>query len=495
MDVSGARTCANTKVVEIAENKRIIKYNRDMVDATNWNTVGQYKSLVYINDKLVCVAPPKSASFSSIPETMTQPNVEHMIDGTMVNVFWDPSCLEGNGDWNLTTRSVLGGNGTFFRRGGGTTPTKTFRHMFLECMEEQNINFTDFEKEFVYSFVMQHPEARIVEKVEKPRLCLVEMYKINSEDHIECYPMSAFSSNPNELMKLSFTTFNMVLNNKMSKTMSRSWCENFNVDTYCECVPSIPTEQQMEPHVFVANTHTTEEDAVKLNTMSERLASSVNTGRLTGLTILDQLEYESMRSNIPDYFGFIPTSTTYSSLEQVVTAANELPYYCPGLIIRDDANPSVRYAIRNPAYDRVRELRGHQPNPEFRVLELLNTQTPVQLTEYLHYFDEHRPIAEYLYTRRTDLVNRLMHFYKNIFIFKNVTLKMAPFELKPHLYALQGQYIETLSKQGLRMTPDVIYQYIVSLPAARLLFTLNAQRTEHVVEFGAEHEEVSVHNC
>lgn len=440
MDVSGARTCTNTKRVNVAENKYIIKYNRDAINASNWNTVGQYKSLVYINDKLVCVAPPKSAPFSSVTEQLAakweNPTenhiwVEEMIDGTMVNLFWDPSESNGSGDWNITTRSVLSGRGTFFRSGGGSSHTKTFRDMFLECMTANDIEFSQFDPAIVYSFVMQHPDGRVVSPVEIPTLYLVDMFKIHSEDHIE--NLTHLVLRPQQLKEVSPLTMKLL--------------------------------------------HPLSDDSVIVTRPST-----------------DQLRFP-MGFRGGKFSKDAAMGDMYPTMESVVTRATQMHWSYPGLVIRDEANPMMRCVIRNPAYNRVRELRGHQPNPEFRVLELLNNEAPMQLAEYLHYFGEHRPIADDLYARRMDLVKRLMHFYKNIFIFKNVTLKMAPFELKPHLYALQGQYIETLSKQGLRMTPDVIYQYIVSLPAARLLFTLNAQRTEHVVEFGAEHEEVSVHAC
>ena len=47
------------------------------------------------------------------------------------------------------------------------------------------VEFDDLNKEFIYSFVLQHPENRIVIPIINPRLFLVAVYKVNNNNVVE----------------------------------------------------------------------------------------------------------------------------------------------------------------------------------------------------------------------------------------------------------------------------------------------------------------------
>ena len=60
----------------------------------------------------------------------------------------------------------------------------TFRDMFLEASYENNMSFNLLDKKYSYSFVVQHPENRIVVPFKKPQLYLVAVYSIINDNDV-----------------------------------------------------------------------------------------------------------------------------------------------------------------------------------------------------------------------------------------------------------------------------------------------------------------------
>ena len=99
--------------------------------------------------------------------------IEEFVEGTMINCFYIPEV-----GWEMATKSNIGANCKFASK-------KTFREMFLETWEGDFINNTILNKEYVYSFVLQHPENRIVSIVSTPKIVLVELYQIINNEIIK----------------------------------------------------------------------------------------------------------------------------------------------------------------------------------------------------------------------------------------------------------------------------------------------------------------------
>ena len=156
-------------------NYILIKYNKTGLSASNVDTLGNFRSVILNTDtgNIVCFAPPKSFYFELFQDKYIEDMAEEKkitfedyVEGTMVNAFYD-------GEWQISTRSVIGGKGVFYKGG------KTFRQMFLECMEACSLEFDDLNSDYCYSFVIQHPDNRIVSKVRSPSLYLCAVYKID----------------------------------------------------------------------------------------------------------------------------------------------------------------------------------------------------------------------------------------------------------------------------------------------------------------------------
>jgi hypothetical protein len=92
----------------------------------------------------------------------------------MINVFFDTS-IGITGSWEISTRNTVGATSTFYK----SSKSKTFRQMFMEASANCKLDIEKLDKEICWSFVLQHPDNRIVVPFAKPKLYLVGAYKIN----------------------------------------------------------------------------------------------------------------------------------------------------------------------------------------------------------------------------------------------------------------------------------------------------------------------------
>ena len=161
------------------ENYHILKYNKEWISFDTVKTVGLLRSLIYKDDgTVVCMAPPKSLANGdslSIEENKTY-IAETFVEGTMINMFYDKTlnCYE------IATRSSVGGNLSFYME-GGFDKSCTFKSMFDDVCKHVGFDYKNFSgtnKNFVYSFVMQHPKNRIVKVIKEMKLYLVDVFEI-----------------------------------------------------------------------------------------------------------------------------------------------------------------------------------------------------------------------------------------------------------------------------------------------------------------------------
>jgi hypothetical protein len=160
----------------------VIKYNKSALNNENVTSLGLFRSVITDGEKILSFAPPKSINYNSfiVQNNFSECNITEFIDGTMINVFYNEKNMNENNEiepkWELATRSNIGANCRFNLRS-----KKSFRDMFYEaCVptgEEVSDFFNKLNKEYSYSFVLQHPENRIVHKITQPRLYLTNIYK------------------------------------------------------------------------------------------------------------------------------------------------------------------------------------------------------------------------------------------------------------------------------------------------------------------------------
>ena len=119
---------------------------------------------------------------------------EEFIEGTMINLFYDKDINK----WEIASKSSVGANVTFFQ------DQPTFSELFYDICTTLDIKFDDFSKDYCYSFVMQHPQNRIVIPIIEKRLYLIAMYKIENFKILELVPENYAYLNKSILEKIKF---------------------------------------------------------------------------------------------------------------------------------------------------------------------------------------------------------------------------------------------------------------------------------------------------
>jgi hypothetical protein len=164
---------ANKYSTKANEQYTIIRYNKEFLSNDLVSTYGLLRSVIVSGSKIVSFAPPKSLSGESFmnnyPVNTSKIIAEQFVEGTMINVFYDPS----HNCWQISTRNTVGAEVSFYK-----FSKKTFNEMFMEACVANNFNIQTLNPNFCYSFVLQHPENRIVVPFKTPQLYLVSVYEI-----------------------------------------------------------------------------------------------------------------------------------------------------------------------------------------------------------------------------------------------------------------------------------------------------------------------------
>ena len=161
---------------------KVIRYDKSLLCCDLIPSYGLCRSIILNSaNNVVGFAPPKSIHadtfINKYPESVNEGIVQaqEFVEGTMVNVFFDPT-IGVTGSWEISTRNTVGATSTFFK----SSSSKTFRQMFMEAANECKLDINKLDTELCYSFVLQHPENRIVVPFSKSQLYLVGIYKINN---------------------------------------------------------------------------------------------------------------------------------------------------------------------------------------------------------------------------------------------------------------------------------------------------------------------------
>jgi len=158
------------------ERYTIIQYNKDYIYLSNISSYGLLRSVILSGSDVVCFSPPKSVPcdvfIKNYPEKTDMIIAEEFVEGTMINVFYDFN----NKCWQTATRKTVGCDVRFY-----THSTKTFNTMFQEACTAVNLSIEKLNPFLCYSFVLQHPENRIVVPHKTPQLYLVATYIITQD--------------------------------------------------------------------------------------------------------------------------------------------------------------------------------------------------------------------------------------------------------------------------------------------------------------------------
>ena len=191
----------------------ILKYKKDGLrneqDLLKKHMIGYIRSVIYDTEKkcIVACSPCKSLDLTHMTHedksAMTLPDnirAEEYVEGTMINVFFD----KDENKWYRSTRGVLGAKTAFYNNTYNPCTDKknvsvtfhntTFDDMFMECLHTSNFKLDRLNKDYSYSFVIQHPANKIVNQITTPKLYLCAMYKCEEQSVYEI-PLYMFTEN------------------------------------------------------------------------------------------------------------------------------------------------------------------------------------------------------------------------------------------------------------------------------------------------------------
>jgi hypothetical protein len=176
------KLCKTNVVTRNNQQYKVIRYDKNFLSIDLIPQTGLLRSVIINgNNRVVSFAPPKSQPWDSFvkenPVKTDDLVAEEFVEGTMINVFWD-STAGLSGAWELATRNSVGGEVSFFYSNEKTKEAKTFRTMFLEAATNCNFELNMLNPSYCYSFVLQHPDNRIVVPFKTQQLYLVAVYEI-----------------------------------------------------------------------------------------------------------------------------------------------------------------------------------------------------------------------------------------------------------------------------------------------------------------------------
>lgn len=137
-----------------------------------------YRSVIFSKSKqLLSFFPPENVKSIDRINYDYPINAEELIDGTMINLYWDPFI----DDWDIATKYSIGGYNT------GLYNNKNFRTMFLECLSSKfdvskipEVSMNGFP--LLFCFIIQHTENRIVTRINKNNIYLTHIFEIDNSN-------------------------------------------------------------------------------------------------------------------------------------------------------------------------------------------------------------------------------------------------------------------------------------------------------------------------
>ena len=194
---------------------RVIRYEKKSTDMKS-PLVNWMRSTIWDTEANlpVCVSPTKAKEDEVPPIGSDLPLIQDFMDGTMINMFL-PAFDEATGVQpppTLATRSQIGAGGNFYSQ-------RSFAELFTDALKDTNLvqlglnvrhSFKDVKNVHAYfaSFLLQHPEHRVVSKVDQARIYLVHTGYVTKDGHTAIEDISELHGEP-ELAALALPQYHM----------------------------------------------------------------------------------------------------------------------------------------------------------------------------------------------------------------------------------------------------------------------------------------------
>lgn len=265
---------------------KIYNYDQDILCFDD-QLHGRFRSVVFSHpeNKLLSFSPPKSIDndtfMKNCPAIYCNENIEvcEKVEGVMINLFFDSRIKK----WEISTKTNVGGDyGCFIpknnplhvgrnsyshiqqllrdstsRKLSNGAKKTAILSMFLDALQcsHDSVNdcawINEMDVRYSYSFVLQHPENEITQKVNRPRLVLVAVYDIDHINHraIEI-PSHVYESWPLFLNILGIVDFpeKVKMDDRFYDCIQKKYCSHYS--TYASPGVVIKNYESGERTVF-----------------------------------------------------------------------------------------------------------------------------------------------------------------------------------------------------------------------------------------------------
>lgn len=343
--------------------------------------------------------------------------INEKVEGTMVNVFHDGK------KWEMATKGFIGAGNKFFMH-----KPLSFRDMVINALGIMNdgkgVEFDDvLDKQYCYSFVVQHPENRIINYVETPTLYLVGLYSIYEDEYV----LKPFR-----------------------KQVKKFFNKNYSV---------------IKHDIYYGSTDV-------MSHIGELMSVGFKRPTL-------YYDYLFMAQNIlksDDLSGtFDPESVIEHALTECLIDEKQIP---AGFFIHTSFGV---YKYVDPEYKEMLELRGNQSKIKYHFLELRKER---KVDDYLELFPEDAEMFDEFEEEVREYTSDLYSLYLDCFKHKKGHIKEYDGKFRKNMCALHDKYLKTIRFYKRHQRPnwvtkrDAIY-HVNTLHPSQLMFSLNFHMNPH----------------
>ena len=207
------------KIINITETKtknnqdyKIISYDSAYLNNAMTLTYGVFRSIVLnsVND-VVSFFPPKKMNFTDFHKRNPDFHkivVQEFVEGVGLNLFWDPT-IGLTGAWEIASLDDVGCHILY-----SVEDNKSLRDIFMDIIQQKNVDIDLLEKSFCYHFIIQHPVFGLIKHLQDPELYLINVFEIvNTGNHsVNVYTVDINNPSMSETQNFTHVKFPKVYN-------------------------------------------------------------------------------------------------------------------------------------------------------------------------------------------------------------------------------------------------------------------------------------------
>jgi hypothetical protein len=141
-----------------------------------------------------------------------------------------------------------------------------------------------------------------------------------------------------------------------------------------------------------------------------------------------------------------------------------------GVVIKNAADPYMRWKIRSQVYNQVRRMRGNTARRDFLWMDLWSKGG---LEEYLKFFPEERLPSNNIINRWKSITQTVYQIYTDAFKARTLDRSQIPNKVRPLVYGLHNLYMTGLKPARKPLDWRATVQWMNERDTAQKIFVLN----------------------